>query len=239
MLDDFVIAPMSEDFLVWRCLHGGPVSRRTIDGPPPNLEVDWPSTRARNLPLLRNLTRTYGACAILAHDGDDVVGTLRFYPKPLCSFGEGSGFCLQQRYPAGPKDDLAAGELPPLEASVDKTLFIHCLMIAAPPGDPNRYRRKGLATRLGLELIRWAKDHGWSAIEASAYEELPMFYAISGAAGRRFWERLGFRMVHKDIEPAISGEFLEKLRLDAVAAGLRPDNVTDRYRMRIEFNRFS
>lgn len=238
MQDDLVVEPMKEDFILWRCLHGGPLSRRTIDTPPPNLEVDWPSTRARNIPLLEKLTRTYGACAILARDGDDVMGTLRFYPKSLCSSGEGAGFCLQQRYPAGPKDDLAAGGFPSLEALTDKTLFVHCLMIAAPPGNPNRYRRKGLATRLGLELIRWARDQGWPAIEASAYEELPMLYAISGAAGRRFWERLGFLMVHRDIEPAISGEFLDKLRQDAVAAGLCPENVTNRYRMRIELNRF-
>jgi hypothetical protein len=237
MPDELVVEPMRGDFLLWRCLHGGPISRRTIDSPPLNPEVDWPFVRARNIPLLEKLTRTYGSCAILARDGDDVVGTLRFYPKSLLSFGEGAGFCLQQRSPAGPKDDLAAGVFPPLEALADKTLYVHCLMIAAPSGDPNRYRRKGLATRLGLELIRWAKDRGWSAIEASAYEDLPMLYAISGAAGRRYWKRLGFRLVLKDTEPSISGEFLERLRQDAVAAGLRPESVANRYRMRLDFSR--
>jgi hypothetical protein len=239
MLDNLVVEPMGQDFLLWRCLHGGPVSRRTIESLPPNPEVEWAYVRARNIPLLEKLTRTYGSCAILARDGDDVVGTLRFYPKALLSFGEGAGFCLQQRPPAGPKDDLAAGVFPPLEALTDKTLFVHCFMIAAPPGDPNRYRRKGLATRLGTELIRWARDQGWSAIEASAYEELPMLYAISGAAGRRFWERLGFLLVYQDTEPAIRGEFLEKLRLDAVAAGLRSEDAANRYRMRLELGRVS
>ncbi len=234
MLDDLIIEPMKEDFILWRCLHGGPISRRTIDSPPSNVEVDWPSTRARNIPLLKKLTRTYGACAILARDGDDVVGTLRFYPKALCLFGEGAGFCLQQRYPAGPKDDLAAGGFPPREGLADKTLFVHCLMITSPPGDPNRYRRKGLATRLALELVRWAEDQGWSAIEANSYEEIPILYAISGVAGRRFWERLGFRMVHQDTEPGISGDLLVTLRKDAVAAGLCPEDVTNRYKMRLE-----
>ena len=237
MPDNLFVEPMGEDFLAWRCLHGGPVSRRTIESPPPNPEVNWAFVRARNIPLLEKLTRIYGSCAILARDGDDVVGTLRFYPKSLLSFGEGAGFCLQQRHPAGPKEDLAAGVFPPLEALADQTLFVHCLMIAALSGDPDRYRRKGLATRLGFELIRWARDRGWSAIEASAYEELPMLYAISGAAGRRFWERLGFRLVYQDTEPAISGEFLEKLRQDAVSAGLPPESVTNRYRMRLKLGR--
>jgi len=235
--DDIIVEPMRQGFLVWRCLHDGPVSRRTIDSPPFNPEVDWPFVRARNIPLLEKLTQAYGSCAIVARDGDDVVGTLRFYPKALCSVGEGAGFCLQQRHPAGPKDDLAAGGFPPLEELADKALFVHCLMITAPHSDPSRYRRKGLATRLGLELIRWVKDRGWSAIEASAYEELPMLYAISGATGRRFWERMGFRLVLKDTEPAIDGEFLDQLRRDAVSAGLPPENVTNRYRMRLDFSR--
>lgn len=237
MPEDLSVEPMREDFILWRCLHGGPLNRRTIDAPAPGIEVDWPFVRARNLPLLRRLIQTYGSCAILARDGEDVVGTLRFYPKALCSFSEGAGFCLQQRYPAGPRDDMADGGVPFLKDMPDKTLFVHCLMVAAPPGDPQRYRRKGLASRMALELISWAESGGWAAIEAAAYEELPMLYAISGAAGRRFWEKLGFRVSRRDTETAISGEFLDELREDAVASGIPPENVADRYWMRLEIGR--
>jgi hypothetical protein len=229
------VGPMDEGFILWRCLHGGPLNRENIDSPEPNAEVDWPSTRARNIPLLVKLTRTYGASAILARDGEDVVGTLRFYPKSLCAFGDsGAGFCLQQGYPAGPRADLAAGGLPSFEELTNKTLFVHCLFIASPRDQPDRYRRKGFATRLAFELIRWAGERGWSAIEATSYEEIPMLYAISGVAGRRFWERLGFKMVLQDTEPAIAGELLETLRRDAIAAGLRAENVANRYTMRLE-----
>jgi hypothetical protein len=239
VLDYLVVEPMREDFLLWRCLHAGPLNLRNIDAPDPHPEVDWPSTRTRNVPLLTKLTRRYGACAILARDGDDAVGTLRFYPKALCSFGAGgAGFCMQQRCPAGPADDMVTREFPSLAALTDKTLFVHCLMVASPPGDPGRYRRKGLATRLAHELIRWATEQGWSAIEANSYEELPMLYAISGVAGRRFWEPLGFSLVHQDTEPAISGDFLETLRRDAVAAGLLPENAANRYRTRLELTSF-
>jgi len=235
MLESLVVEPMSEDFILWRCLHAGPLNRGNIDAPQPNIEVDWPSIRARNIPFLKKLTRTYGACAILARDGDAVVGTLRFYPKTLCEFGDsGAGFCLQQKYPYGPSDDLAAGESPPFKNLTDRTLFVHCLFIASTPGDPDRYRRKGLATRLARELIRWARDRGWSAIEATSYEEIPMLYAISGVAGRRFWNRLGFKTVQQDTEPGIAGELLETLRRDAVRAGLRAEDVANRYTMRLE-----
>jgi len=235
MVDELVVEPMRKDFILWRCLHGGPLNRRNIDAPPPNPEVDWPSARARNVPLLSKLTRTYGGCAILARDNDDVVGTLRFYPKALCSFGDGGAdFCMQQRWPAGPANGPAAREFPSLKALGDKTVFVHCLMIASPLGAPDHYKRKGLATRLALKLARWATAQGWSSIEANAYEELPMLYAISGVAGRRFWERMGFRLVHQDTEPAIVGDLLEKLRQDGVAAGLDPQNVAKRYRMRLD-----
>jgi hypothetical protein len=233
--DRLVVEPMTEDFILWRCLHQGPLNRRTIDSPLPNPEVDWPAARTRNIPLLEKLTRTYGACAILARDGEDVVGTLRFYPKALCSFGPaGAAFCLLQSHPAGPRDDLVAGEFPPLKELSEKTLFVHCLLITSPSDDPGRYRRKGLATRLAAELVRWAKDWGWEAIEAHAYEEIPLLYAVSGTAGRRFWKRLGFSLVHKDTEPAISGDFLETLRRDAVAAGLQPEDAANRYLMRLD-----
>jgi hypothetical protein len=197
--------------------------------------VDWVRDRARNIPLLKKLIGTYGTCAMIARDGGKVVATIRFYPKALCSFSnEGTGFCLQQDSPAGPKDDLAMQKLRPLDELPDKTLFVHCLMIAPAGDEPDRYRRKGLATRMSLELIRWAKENRWKAIEATAYEDIPFLYAISGVAGRRFWEKLDFRVIHQDIEPGISGEFLEKARKDAVSAGIPISMAANRYRMRRE-----
>ncbi len=235
MLDKLKVGPMSEDLLLWRCLHSGPLNPLNIDSPPPNPDVDWPRTRARNVPLLRKLTRTYGACAILARDGEDVVASLRFYPKALCAFGDsGAGFCLQQGHPYGPADDLVERDLPPLGALSDKTLFVHCMFVVSPPDEPGRYRRKGSALRLASELVRWATEQGWSAIEATAYEELPALYAIAGAAGRRFWKKLGFQVITQDTEPAMKGELLETLRRDALAAGLRPEDAANRYRMRLE-----
>jgi hypothetical protein len=234
MLDHLIIEPMQEGFVLWRCLHGGPLGAQNIDYPAPHPEIDWPTTRARNVPLLEKLTRTYGACAIVAREGVEVVATLRFYPRALCSFSDsGAAFCLQQRFPAGPPDDLIAQDLPLLQELPDKTLFVHCLMVTSPKDDPDRYKRKGLATRMARELIRWAKEHGWYTIEANAYEEIPLLYAIAGVAGRRFWEKLGFTAVGQDVEPAISGEFLKALLKDAVAAGIPAEGAADRYRMRL------
>jgi len=233
--DGLTVGPMGRDFILWRCLHCGPLGPGTIDSPAPHPEIDWPSTRARNVPLLGKLVETYGSCAILAEEGDEAVGTLRFYPKALCEFGPGgAAFCLQQRYPAGPKQDRAAGRFPPMDALPDKTLFVHCLLVVAPREDPGHYRRRGLATRMARELIRWAREKGWEAVEAHAYEEIPMLYAIAGVAGRRFWEKIGFECVKADKEPGMTGEILEAIRKDAAAAGIPPEKAANRYLMRLE-----
>jgi ribosomal protein S18 acetylase RimI-like enzyme len=234
-LNRLIVEPMREEFILWRCLHGGPLSAKNIDDPAPHPEISWPWARARNVPLLKKLVQTYGTCAIVAREGAEVVATLRFYPKALCEFGEGgAAFCLQQTYPAGPKDDLAARDLPSLQDMPDKTLFVHCLLVVSPKDEPDRYRRKGLATDLARELVRWAGQQGWDAIEATAYEEIPLLYAIAGVAGKRFWEKLGFRVVHSDTEPGMSGEILEAVRKDALAAGIPAENAASRYRMRFD-----
>jgi hypothetical protein len=234
-MDGLIIEPMREEFLLWRCLHGGPLSAENFGDPPPHPEIDWPSSRARNIPLLRKLVRTYGTCAIVARDEAAVVATLRFYPKSLCSFSEGgAAFCLQQPYPAGPADGLVNCDFPTLRELAEKTLFVHCLMIVSPKDEPARYRRKGLATRMAGELILWAKEQGWRGIEANAYEEIPLLYDIAGVAGKRFWEKLGFSVVVTDTEPGMSGELLEAVRKAAVAVGIPAGNAATRYRMRLE-----
>ena len=101
MIDDLVIEPMAEKLILWRCLHGGPISRDTIDEFPTDDAALWERCRARNEPLLSKLTEVYGACAIVAREGDQIAGQLRFYPKAVWEM-EGAGLlCLQQDPPQG------------------------------------------------------------------------------------------------------------------------------------------
>jgi hypothetical protein len=237
MNDHLIIEPMTENFLVWRCLHGGAFDFANIDHPKPNPQVDWQYIKTRNTPLLKKLISTYGTCAILARDGNLIIGTLRFYPKVLCTFsGEGLGLCLQQRYPAGPSDQFVNQELLPAHKLRDKTLFVHCLFIAASDNDPDRYRRKGLATLMVRELIKWGIKNKWDGIEASAYEEIPTLYAISGVAGKLFWEKLGFQVIQQDTEPGMKGEILEVILKSAAEVGIPLKDTTNRYRMRLELS---
>ena len=107
MPDDIAIEMMPPDLILWRCLHGGPLTRENLERCEPRPEMDWPALRARNVPLLRKLTEAYGACAVVAREGDRIVGTLRFYPKAVWTMAGSDGFCLQQPFPCGPPQDFA------------------------------------------------------------------------------------------------------------------------------------
>ena len=132
MIEDVVVEPMTEEFILWRCLHGGPLARDTIDQYPPGGTIPWERYRERNIPLLVKITRTYGACAIIARDGDEIVGKLRFYPKAVCDLEGAGSLCLQQDHPAGPVDDFADRDFPALAQIADKTLVVHCMMTGSP-----------------------------------------------------------------------------------------------------------
>jgi GNAT superfamily N-acetyltransferase len=240
MVEDVVVEPMTEKFILWRCLHGGPLSRDTIDQCLPGGTMPLACYRDRNTSLLAKLTKTYGSCAILARDGDQIVGHLRFYPKAVCDMEGAGGPCLQQDPPAGPVDDFAERDFPDPAEIEDKTLVVHCMMTGSSQQKENPYQRKGIGTRMVRALIEWAKANGWERIEADAFEDIPIIYEITGSAGHTFWEKLGFQIAdrhpHPDLqEPeARTSEFVTTLEEQAKSIGIPPARATDRLVMRLD-----
>ena len=238
-MEDVVIEPMTEKFVLWRCLHGGPLSRDTIDQWSSTDKMPWERYRERNIPLLVKITRTYGACAIIARDGDEIVGQLRFYPKVICILKGAGGLCLQQDHPAGPADDFADSDFPdPLQIE-DKTLVVHCLMTGSSQQKENPYQRKGIGTRMVRTLIEWAKANGWERIEADSFEDIPIIYEITGSAGHTFWEKLGFHLVERHPHPELQDrsqfvEFVKTLEEQAESIGILPERARDRLVMRLD-----
>jgi GNAT superfamily N-acetyltransferase len=237
MHDDLTLSMMSSsDLILWRCLHGGPLSRENLEHPAPHPDVPWEVVRARNLPLLQKLTEVYGSCAVLAWAGDEVVGTLRYYPKEVYTLYGAGMLCLQQLFPYGPGDDFAGIDFLPKEQLADKTLLIHCLMTGSPSQKENPYQRKGLGSRLVRKLIEWAAENGWEAVETTTAEDLPLLYEISGGAGITFWRKLGFRVVETGVEPELlkDNDLVRTLHAQAAAIGLPPERVKNKYTMRFE-----
>ena len=239
MVEDVVVELMTEEFILWRCLHGGPLSRDTIDQWSSGDKMSWKRYRDRNTALLVKLTRTYGACAILARDGDRIVGHLRFYPKSVCRKKGAGGLCLQQDFPAGPAEDFSDSDFPEPAQIEDKTLVVHCLMTGSPQQKENPYQRKGIGTRMVRALIEWAKVNSWKRIEADSFEDFPIIYDITGSAGHTFWEKMGFRLVDRHPHPDLQdrsrfSEFIKTLEEQAKSIGIPPERAIDQLVMRLD-----
>lgn len=235
-MEDVVVEPMTGEFIVWRCLHGGPLSRQTIDRWPAQETLPWERYCGRNTDLLRNLSRAYGACAIIARDADRIVGQLRFYPRAVWEMEGAGSLCLQQDFPAGPADDFAESIFPPREELRDRTLKVHCVMTGSPQQDENPYQRRGVGTRMARALIQWATDNRWERIEADAFEDIPIIYEITGSAGHTFWEKLGFHIADRHPHPDLQNRdpFVVTLEEQAEAIGISPERAKDRLIMRLD-----
>jgi GNAT superfamily N-acetyltransferase len=237
MGEEIVIEPMSEKFILWRCLHYGPISHRTLDQWPPDTQLEWETLRMRNIPLLAKLTLTYGACAILARTDNKIVGQLRFYPKVIWDMNEAGEMCLLQDYPNGPMDDFAKKDFPPLEEIENKTLSIHCMMTGSSQQEENPFQRKGIGSRMIRFLIEWARTEGWECIQVDAFEDLPLIYEITGSAGLSFWQKLGFQVADRHPHPYLQerNEFVTKLEKQAQSVGISPEKAKDRIVMCLDF----
>jgi GNAT superfamily N-acetyltransferase len=236
MTEEVVVEPMTEEFILWRCLHAGPLSRDNIDQWPAASKMPWDRYRVRNAPLLLKLTRTYGACAIIARDGDKVIGQLRFYPKVVCEMEDAGFLCLQQDFPAGSAANFADRDFPALAQIEDKALAVHCVMTGCSQQKENPYQRKGISTRMVKALIQWAKASGWERIEADSFEDLPLIYEITGSAGHTFWEKLGFHVADRHPHPDLQNRdpFVVKLEEQAEAIGIPTERAKDRLVMRLD-----
>lgn len=200
-------------------------------------KMPWERFRERNVPLLRKLTRTYGACAIIARDGEKIVGLLRFYPKVVYNMERSGWLCLQQDFPAGPTEDFVDCSLPALVQMEDKTLVVHCIMTGSPQQEENPYQRKGIGTRMVRTLIRWAKESGWECIDADSFEDIPIIYDVTGCAGHTFWEKLGFHIADMHPHPHLQSgddEFIRMLEKQAHSMGISPEKARDRLVMRLD-----
>ena len=60
MLEDVIVEPMKTDFILWRCLHDGPLSAKTIGQWDPDINIPWEQYCRRNMPLLEGLIEEYG-----------------------------------------------------------------------------------------------------------------------------------------------------------------------------------
>jgi GNAT superfamily N-acetyltransferase len=138
------------------------------------------------------------------------------------------GFCLLMDQPAGPAEGFPEVTLPSPEAVEDRTLVVTCMQLL-----PDR-QRLGIGQDLVNRLKSWAREHGWDAIEATAYQDLPLVYEVTGNAGRRWWEDLGFHVTESTEEEAMReyDDFIHTLEAQARDRAMDPRSVTRKFIMR-------
>ena len=195
------IIPMTADFILYRCIHVGPLSPENIDKITEKAEQSTRDMFARNKKFFRRIIETYGSCAMLAMENDHVIAHTRFLPQVVSTVSGRKEMCCQQPEYA-PTQEMVDMDLPSFKTLKDRSLRIHCWHIH------KDYRNKGLSHALLDAMINWARDHDWKTILASAGINDPWVASLSCAPMLRVYLKHGF----KKIETVKSPELLEYLK---------------------------
>jgi GNAT superfamily N-acetyltransferase len=174
---------MDESCVLTSCLHGGPIPLE--DALDAGARPAWLETLS-DLPTgtvaraLRALCAEYGSCGVMAVEGDQVVGKVRFGPVQVCH----EPFCVQQM----PENmtALARAALPAKADLQPLALTVVCVQLA------EGYRGRGLASGMLHAMIAWASDEGWQEVHARATRHIRPLLDWSGMLSRDVYEKLGF-----------------------------------------------
>jgi GNAT superfamily N-acetyltransferase len=185
---------MDETCLLPSCLHGGPVPLASLREA--LTTAAW-AEREHDLPpgalarFLQALCRRYGSAAVLAVDGDLVVGKLRFAPRSVKRML--SGICYQQAAEARRIAELDLQSLPAREALTRQELRLDCYQVA--PG----YSGRGIAKGLLDTALAWARATGWQTVSSSAIRHIRPLLNWSGQASVKALREHGFVVVSEAV----------------------------------------
>jgi GNAT superfamily N-acetyltransferase len=205
---------MDDGLMLTSCLHSGPVPLADAldpEGRPAWLETQSELPHGTVARVLRALCAAYGACGVVAVDGDLVVGKVRFAP------GEALGpesMCVQQ----GPERlaALADAGFPRREDLADDSLTLLCLQVVDDPA----YRGRGIGMGMVEAAVSWARGAGFASVRASATRHIRPVLDWTGMYSVDAYARLGFVATG---EVAVPEPMLEGIR--NMRAGYHGDEV--------------
>jgi len=249
------IRPMNERYIHVVCQHDGPVDtssftpvwERQVGALPPHpwgdatiarlaadhgagLTHGWCKSRVA-MEFMREMVQRYGTCALLAWQGEKVVGHIRFYPMTVARLVAKNASAGQDPSPG--LDPTSACE-PERDAG---TLWVQCVMTCPSYQDSEGAAlagaRKGVGLRLARALVLWARERGWRRIVKVAHCDLDWFYGVQGGGGRAFWEKVGFEVTGSFHRRAFDLNDDARALVDAqmVRAGVSEEEVWTWYRM--------
>jgi len=194
------IRAMDQDFIVYRKMYKPPLTPENIGEINP---WDWrkhlEEFKAKGWQkviedFFRKHIRATGSCAILAWDGNGVIGKMYFTTREMWdAFRQTGGFmCVEHE--SMPKAILTFTDeqLQTLLNSPSRTLRIACFNIGH---FDSRYQGQGIASAMLEFLKRWAIDRRWRTIQIESCPDVVPGASLGGHVLRRSaLERRGFHV---------------------------------------------
>lgn len=191
------ICPMNKDFILFCCLHCGPLSPSNIEEKS-NLSKEQLD---RNKKFLSRLIDTYGSCAMLAIEGASVVAHARFYPQIIYNQVK---ICCQDPNQAITQQ-MVDLDFPPIENPSDRILKIACFFVH------KDYRGRGLSHKLIDAILEWAKNNAWKSVRCLA--SLNNYWLASEMCTPmlRTYSKHGFKKIETVTIPEVK-EYLQQIK---------------------------
>ena len=191
------ISHMNADFILYCCLHCGPVNASTIDE-----KCTLPDDQAaRNKQFLTRVVETYGSCGMLVEEKGLVIAHARFYPHFI---HDQFDFCCHD-----PNhmitEEMVRMELPRLEKLKERSLRITCFFVHAD------YRGQGLSHKLIAAILEWAKANEWQRIRCFASYNNHFLASEFCTPMLQTYKKFGFKQLKVVTMPELT-DFLEKMK---------------------------
>jgi len=193
------IRAMGEDFIVWRKMFTPPLTAGNMETADPEYLAEGRADGRFEVlkEYFRRQIRIIGSCAVLAWDGDGVIGKMRFTTREMWDavLQAGGCICVDNERTAPALRTFTAEQLDRLLASESRTLYISCFNVGHSDA---RYQGQGIATAMIEFLKHWARERGWRRLEAWSVPDVVPEAALGGQILRRSaWERRGFRVAEE------------------------------------------
>jgi len=221
---DLDIRAMDEDFIAYRKMYVPPLTRENVGMilPHDDAPVMRHFKRRRYQQVIeeffRRQIRAVGSCAVLAWEGDGVVGKMHFTTREMFAAFRRAGawYCVDHESTPTTILSLDEDEEARLLASESRTLFVVCFNIGHMDA---RYHGQGIASAMLEYLKAWARERGWRRIETHSCPDITPHRSIGSWMLRRSaLERRGFRVAEETRVPP--HEAAARLRhIEATMAG--------------------
>lgn len=195
---DVVVKLMDDSWILNQCVGAHPIV--------PQAGVVWShSEHCARLPVpgdefpdfMRETRNTYGNCAVIAWEGERVLGHLVFLPRAVARRWKAAGW---ERFGPATEDD--------------STLVIINLAFCSLSG--HEFRGKGIGKTLVASTLDWARQNGWQRVEVYGASGglFPWDWYDACIPPRLFWEGRRFLVFSKHGAATFSEDTLENLLAD-------------------------